>query len=196
VKTFHLVSDSRYCYYYDYLLANKDKYKAVLMVDVRDIIFQADPFADISTNRSLKFYEQGHSIENNFYTSYWLRHAFGNKARDIIKDKASICSGTTIGSFNEIIDYLERMIKTMAKITGGITGLGGFDQGVHNYLIYNNYFPGSTLVKNAEGEVVTLDDLMSVSINTERELVNEQHKVIPVVHLFDRHPDLKLKALD
>ncbi|MBB3057100.1 hypothetical protein [Mucilaginibacter gotjawali] len=195
VKTFHLVSGSRYCYYYEYLLANQDKYDLVLITDVRDVLFQADPFAGIRNNSFLNFYSEAHSIANSFYTSYWLRHAFGKKALAQIADKVSICSGTTIGSVNQIINYLEAMIKMQAKITAGLTGLGGFDQGVHNYLVHNNYFPGSNLLENNEGEVATLGESNSIAVNSDHELTDKKGHVIPVVHQFDRFPDLKLKAL-
>lgn len=194
VKIFHLISGSRYCYYYDYLLANKDKYKHILTTDVRDVVFQADPFAGLK-DEVLNFYEQDESIEHNFYTSYWIKHAFGKKALAAVKDKKSICSGTTIGSIDRMLDYLEKMIIVQAQITGGLTGLGGFDQGVHNYMIYNNYFPDCSVIENPTQEVVTLEDLNTVTLNGDNELVNQNNKVIPVVHLYDRYPDLKLKAL-
>jgi hypothetical protein len=195
VKRFHLISGSRFCYYYDYLLENKDKYKFILITDVRDVVFQADPFAEIKKDELLNFYEQDDTIEENFYTGYWVKNGFGKKAFSAIKDKKSICSGTTIGAVGRIIDYLEKMIAVQAMITGGLTGLGGFDQGVHNYLIYNNYFPGSNVVLNTAGEVVTLENLSCVGFNEEQELVNKDKEVIPVVHCYDRFPDLKFKAI-
>jgi len=94
-----------------------------------------------------------------------------------------------------MMDYLEKMIIVQAQITPGITGLGGFDQGVHNYMIYNNYFPVADVIKNPTGEVVTLENLDTVTLTDNQELVNQYNKVIPVVHLYDRYPDLKLKAL-
>jgi hypothetical protein len=194
VKMFHLISGSRYCYYYDYLLANKKKYKFILTTDVRDVIFQADPFAGLNDD-VLHFYEQDDAIRDNSYTSYWLKHGFGKKALAAVENKKSICSGTTIGSFDKMLDYLEKMIIVQAQITAGITGLGGFDQGVHNYMIYNNFFPGSDIIENPTGEVVTLENLDTVTLTDNQELVNQYNKVIPVVHLYDRYPDLKLKAL-
>lgn len=194
VKIFHLISGSRYCYYYDYLLANRDKYKFILTTDVRDVVFQADPFAGLD-GEALHFYEQDDAIRYNSYTSYWIKHAFGKKALAAIEDKKSICSGTTIGSFGRMMDYLEKMITVQAQITGRLTGLGGFDQGVHDYMIYNNYFPGSDVIENPAGEVVTLENLDTVTLTDNQELVNRYNRVIPVVHLYDRYPDLKLKAL-
>jgi hypothetical protein len=196
VKKFHLISGSRYCFYYDYLLANKDKYQYVLLTDVRDVVFQADPFKDLDRADTLNFYEEENTIANSFYTAYWIKHAFGAKALETIKEKMSICSGTTIGSVNRILKYLETMIVMQAKITAGLTGLGGFDQGVHNYLIYNNYFPGSRITTNTDAEVATLGESTSIWFNDDNELVNRDKKVIPVVHQFDRFPEMKLKALD
>ena len=195
VKRFHLVSGSRYCYYYDFLLYNKELYKAILITDIRDVVFQADPFAEIKNQKILNFYEQDDTIQENFYTAYWIKNAFGKKVLESIKDKMSICSGTTIGTTGRILDYLEKMITTQASITKGLTGLGGFDQGVHNYLIYNNYFKEFNIVKNVEGEVVTLQSLQNVVVNGNLQLINKQNKIIPVVHQFDRFPDLKFKAL-
>jgi len=195
VKTFHLISGSRYCYYYEYLLENKDKYNLVLITDVRDVLFQADPFAGISSTNLLNFYSEAHTIADSFYTSYWLRHAFGKAVQARIADKVSICSGTTIGTVNQVLNYLQLMITTQARITAGLTGLGGFDQGVHNYLVHHDYFPGSNLSANNEGEVATLGEAESIVINGDNVLTDKQGKVIPVVHQFDRFPELKLKAM-
>lgn len=195
VKRFHLISGSRYCFYYDYLQANREKYHYVLLTDVRDVIFQSDPFIGLNQTELLNFYEEGTTIGKSFYTSYWIKHAFGTKAFDAIKEKMSICSGTTIGTVERIMHYLENMIFAQARITAGLTGLGGFDQGVHNYLIYNDYFPGSRLTANADAEVATLGESTSIWFNNEMELVNREKKVIPVVHQFDRFPEMKLKAL-
>lgn len=195
VKLFHLISGSRYCYYYDYLFINKHKYKMVLLTDVRDVVFQADPFLAASNDNLLNFYEEGQSIGNSFYTSYWIKHAFGSKALISIKDKASICSGTTIGSIDSILFYLDNMIRGLSKAIAGITGLGGFDQGVHNYLIYNHSFPDSNIIRNADGEVITLGDFPLININDNLQIVNHLGLIIPVIHQFDRLPDLRLKAL-
>ena len=195
VKKFHLISGSRYCYYYDYLLEHPDKYHLILITDVRDVIFQADPFSEIKKESVLKFYAEENTIANSFYTAYWIKHGFGKKALNALKNKISICSGTTIGSMGRIMDYLEKMIATQAKITGGLTGLGGFDQGVHNYLIHNNYFPGSTVLSNTTGEVATLGDATPKTLNSDAEFIDKQGRVIPVVHQFDRFAELKLKAL-
>jgi hypothetical protein len=195
VKIFHLISGSRYCYYYDYLILNKEKYELVLITDVRDVVFQADPFSENTGKNFLKFYAEENFIADSFYTSYWIKHAFGSNALSIVKSKISLCSGTTIGSVNQILVYLTGMIKTLAKITPGLTGLGGFDQGVHNYLVHNNFFPQSTLVKNIEGEVATLGEITSPLLNDDMELVNKSNKVVPIVHQFNRLPDLRLKVL-
>ena len=184
-----------YCYYYDFLLANQDNHTLIMITDVRDVIFQADPFSEIRRESVLNFYAEENPIADSFYTAYWIKYAFGKRALEALKDKASVCSGTTIGSSARIMDYLEKMIVAQAKITGGLTGLGGFDQGVHNYLVHNNYFPGSNLVKNTEGEVATLGDATFKALNSNAELTDQNGRVIPVVHQYDRFSKLKLKAL-
>lgn len=195
VKIFHLISGARYCFYYDYLLANKDKYKYVLVTDVRDVLFQSDPFLHLENNSLLNFYEEDNLIVNSFYICYWIKHAFGAKKLEPLKDKMGICSGTTIGSVDRMLDYLEKMIATQARITGGLTALGGFDQGIHNYLIYNNYFPGAQIKVNGTAEVHQLGGSTPTLFNGNGELVTGENKVVPVVHQFDRVPGIKLKAL-
>lgn len=195
VKRFHLVSGSRYCFYYDFLTDHRDEYRYVLLTDVRDVLFQRDPFAALKEEDVLNFYCEENTIANSFYTAYWIKNGFGKQALEAIGQKMSICSGTTIGSMGRILNYLENMIVMQARITGGLTGLGGFDQGVHNYLIYNNYFPGSRIKSNCTAEVATLGESTSIFLDEQMELVGKDKKVMPVVHQFDRFPDLKLKAM-
>jgi len=161
---------------------------------VRDVIFQADPFENLQVE-VLKFYSENYSIKESFYTSYWIRNAFGKNKLANIENNRSICSGTTIGSVELILDYLEKMIFKQAEITSGITGLGGFDQGVHNFLIYNNFFQNSLITNNGYGEVITLGEALNIKLNNHEELINEDLSIVPVVHQFDRFPDLKIIAM-
>ena len=194
VKTFHQISGSRYCFYSEYLKKNREKYKYILVTDVRDVIFQADPFENLQ-GEVLKFYSENHTIKESFYTSYWIKNAFGKSRLAKIENNRSICSGTTIGSVELILDYIEKMISKQAEITSGITGLGGFDQGVHNFLIYNNFFQNSLITNNGYGEVITLGEASNIKLNDNEELINEDLSIVPVIHQFDRFPDLKIRAM-
>ena len=46
---------SRYVMYYLYLLKNKQKYSKIMLADVRDVIFQLNPF-DFDFNKKLYFF--------------------------------------------------------------------------------------------------------------------------------------------
>jgi hypothetical protein len=77
-----------------------------------------------------------------------------------VKDKAVICSGSTLGSYVAIDNYITTMLTSMDKVKCWLKGIES-DQGYQNYLFYNGYFNvpnlgNATLNMQGEGVVNTI----------------------------------------
>jgi hypothetical protein len=63
----------------------------------------------------------------------------------------------------------------------------GYDQCIHNYLVYNNFFKEFHLYKNTEGNIATINYYSKkLTFNSHHQLVNSQGRPYDVVHQYDR----------
>lgn len=120
-------------------------YSWMLLVDARDTVFQANPFANVPRNtdpsgRSGVLYFFGENVEatrigKSKQNNKWVRTAYGDIVGDALANKPTICSGASMGEQVAVEVYLRAMV-TEADETG--TVLMGSDQGFHNRLYYSN----------------------------------------------------------
>ncbi len=184
----------RYILYLAYLKAHKDEYENVMVSDVRDVIFQKDPFDFEVGDKIYGYLEDKHQqIKNNYFNSVWIKEAFGNEALDSIGEKPIICSGITIGSYLPMVDYLEKLTDYIINV---VKDQGCKDQGIHNYLIHTNQIEHIKLVPDDEGAVSTISSykpISNVALNNDELVINNRGQVINVVHMYDRHWQLLWK---
>jgi hypothetical protein len=141
----------------------------------------------------------------------WLTHAYGAAVAAALRDKPTICSGSTMGEQVAVESYLRAMVSESDE-TG--TKLMGADQGFHNYLYYSNKLAhaetihsilvqdqGSAIINNL-GALRTKElgkwgngKLIEESQKNGRDnirVLNWNGEPSPVVHQFDRHQLLSL----
>jgi hypothetical protein len=109
-----------------------------------------------------------------------------------------ICSGVSVGSIDTVLPYLDQ-VKSLIEgktIIPYITTnhfptceRNGVDQGLHNVLVYTKQIQNLRIWSQADSPVLNLQakvarvDGMKVS--------NMKGMVVPVVHQYDRYPDLQ-----
>ena len=190
----------RYLFAYCYLKEFGGQYKHVMLTDIRDVIFQKDPFNFSIGEKLCCFLErEGVSLGQQYDNAEWMELAFGEATREQLSDSPIVCSGVTIGPTDLIIDYLEKMADLfmrapgkgweVAPMAGQISGQKwtGLDQGVHNYLVFNALLPRFTLYPNDGGPVLTVGIEDKVSLNNCGFIVNKCGDVPNIVHQYDRH---------
>lgn len=129
----------------------------VLVTDVRDAFFQLDPFGDGAPKvTGLQVFE-----EFKFQrTTHWLVKYPVKQCKGIEIDETMLCSGTTIGTREAMLQYLDSMHKEMSEWMKDpkccCNAINGDDQSIHNYLFYTGRFPNSQAVKNRMGIVHTV----------------------------------------
>ena len=193
-RLFHHIACSRYSYYLEYLKGPGKHYDQVIFADVRDVVFQADPFPAIAD------VELGFALEPRHYCygtgtpdDAWLKKLYGESEWETLHGKRTSCCGTLFGTRTALITYLEIMCREMARLSTTIMGYHGFDQAAHNFLWHRGAFGQPTRFENFDGPVFTMGTAKPESIrrNDNGELINEDGSVIAVLHQFDRHPELE-----
>mmetsp|Transcript_51188 Transcript_51188/g.123577 ORF Transcript_51188/g.123577 Transcript_51188/m.123577 type:complete len:620 (+) Transcript_51188:203-2062(+) len=209
----------------------------IMLIDARDTIFASNPFDHVprrqpdndedDKRRTIEHQHQkerdegglllffGENVEatrlgQSRHNRKWLTNAYGNEVAEALREKPTICSGSTMGEQQAVDTYLRAMVGESDETQ---TVLAGSDQGFHNYLYYsckllnalsireiivqdqgfgiiNNMGALRTKDLNEWGngkilEIVTEpgDDKKVVARNVR----NWDGTLSPVVHQFDRH---------
>ncbi|HYV38899.1 MAG TPA: hypothetical protein VE988_24660 [Gemmataceae bacterium] len=144
----------RYVRYEEFLRECPTKYDKILLSDVNDVVFQANPFAALPEGDLLFFLEDPRmTITQCPSNRQWVHQIYGQEGLTKLFNKRISCSGTTIGVHDSILYYIDHLL-TQAKpdILKQITDTKGHDQAIHNYLLYTGVLPEIRTVEN--GEVV------------------------------------------
>jgi hypothetical protein len=176
---------------YCFLRECAEKYQYVMLSDIRDVIFQKDPFNFCIDAKLCCFGEkEGAKLGEDSINAQWIESAFDRATLEGISDRQIVCAGVTIGPTSAIIDYLEKMIDLILHAPGTgweLAVQGGIDQGVHNVLVHNYPPEKIALFENNSGPVFTLVLEDSVSMTKSGDVINKNGGVPNVVHQYDRH---------
>jgi len=133
---------------YEYWLQYYTPRSYILILDFRDTFFQVDPFAgfgDVRTRRpvhDLQLFEENYKVKKIgkcAFNALWISRCFGNSALQQLRDKAVLCSGSTLGSLSAIKHYVTEMLRSMDTVQCWRKKIES-DQGYQNYLFYTGRF--------------------------------------------------------
>lgn len=179
-KRIHLMN-YRFKLFHDFLVGSKDVYNKVLITDLRDVVFQKDPF-DYPDYSKINYFYEDRKIRDSNINSYVVKQASNVQTYNKISQKNIICAGTTIGNSREIINYLKIMSKKLTESRIPI------DQGYHNIIFHTKKISGSKGFFNYYGPVLTLSDLKinKEDMDQKGRLINKDRSIINIVHQYDR----------
>jgi len=176
---------ARYLKYLEYLSENP--YRRIFLTDTRDVIFQADPFADTPDGNLFVFAEDSSvALGNCADNANWVKQGFGiHKLADIRGQRIS-CSGTTMGNYNGIMRYLATMIEAAARAAPESLRIDGIDQGIHNVIIHDGILKDFRLIEN-QRHVTTLGHVKPdhVSLSDDGRVINADGSMSAVIHQYD-----------
>jgi len=183
----------RYLLYQEFLERRGADYDRVLLADSTDLIFQGDPFAwEWTPGLHLFLEESQNRLGACRLHRLWLSCQFGEEVVDRHADAVVSCSGTTYGDTASIREYLARMVAAMMQ-TRNLGKISGGDQGIHNYLRLEQKLDHPIIHPNRRGPVLTMGVMKpgDFQVNAAGQVLNEDGSVPPVLHQYDRLPELK-----
>lgn len=168
----------RFEVYLQYLYEHPN-YSNVMLTDIRDVIFQKDPF-DFDIGHYVNCFAESNIIKNCRANSKWMKESFGDKCLNELGDHIIINAGVTIGSYYSIILYLENIVNCMKK--NAIIN----DQAAHNYLIYNGKIKNIKIHYNHSSPVMTLAYINKNDIyyNKYGQIINYDGSIVNVLHQY------------
>jgi hypothetical protein len=178
----------RHFLYYDYLLKHGRKYRNVLITDVKDVVFQHDPFEFPVPDRIHMAMENPNiPVGACPWTSQWLLAGYGPEVLERLKDKDMSCAGTTLAPVPHMMRYLDLILAEIAGMKDAFTCA---DQAAHNLLLHEGKLDPVERLGNFEGPILTVGSEPRYKLSENKELVNRDGSKIAVIHQYDRHPEL------
>ena len=181
---YHVIN-ARHFMYRDFLARQGGDYRRVLLTDVRDVIFQSNPF-EIHTTAPVSFAAEDARIhQDQAWNSRWLCELYGEAVLNEVADNWISCAGTTLGTVEGIVHYLDVMCHELVSREFDRSAI--YDQGIHNYIVWK--------LRPAWGALDEDDRIVSTVIATARDRIDVRGDGIwidqrrsPIIHQWDRQP--------
>jgi hypothetical protein len=181
-------------YYRAFLAECGATYDRVMIADVRDVLFQSDPFS-VPLPHPVNFLAEaaGLTIGACVSNASWIRRGFGRAVLRELADKPISCAGTVIGSRDGMLNYVETMQRIFCQKKKKRT----IHQATHNYILYKQPLPGLHCLTNEDGPVLTMGYVKpeQLRFNEKGLLLNHHGQVYTTLHQYDRHPELARRLL-
>jgi hypothetical protein len=175
----------RFRVYRECLTEYFDDVENILVSDTRDVVFQSDPFAEYPKH-DLEFFAEPELFRNCQHNRPWIYTFYGMERLVQMEPEYVICSGTTMGTRSAMMHYFTAMVDEFDHLRNTNKMITYEDQACHNHLIYNNTFQNYAINHNGIGPISTMHHSKNLNFNRAGYLLNNDGKVIPVVHQYDR----------
>lgn len=183
----------RFSYYRQFIAENSEEYEKVLLCDVRDVVFQSNPFTtELPADICLFAEHASHSIDQSESNARWIRRSFGQKTLNALSKKPIICGGVMLGTTQGMIRFLDQLVAAMAACPANWSLRFGLDQAALNYIAYEVGIPNSHIFECCVGPAAHLALVpdSELAIKSDGHVLDRLGNVIPLLHQYDRHKQL------
>ncbi len=167
-------------------------YQNVMMTDVRDVIFQKDPFDfDIQPDSIYYFLEAEHTrIQDCEKNSWWITEMLGEEALKRLGPNHISCGGTIIGCPKTMHMHFKITTESIMKNLR-CCNRAGIDQAPHHLIVWDRLVPNIHVIPNRAGIILTMQTTKREhwSISEEGLIVVDGDKIPNTIHQYDRFPD-------
>jgi hypothetical protein len=189
----------RYAIYLAFLRARLSRYDQVMISDVRDVVFQRNPFDGIASPKCHFYLESAvRTIGEDPTNSRWVSGCFSAYEAERLAACRISCSGITIGGTTAVVAYLEMMVARIRVLPWRIyRDIGhGYDQAIHNYLVHlAPEIAGIVVENNRHIATMALEPRAYYRLDHESLIHGPDDHLFAICHQYDRFPDL-LKAVE
>lgn len=175
----------------DVLDGRPDVPERVLLTDVRDVVFQADPFEKVEPGRVHLFQEnEAVTHAKDGASRSWIEALVGVRRAEAILPRPLVCAGAIIGDHAPVRRLMDDLCAFMIRRSHRTAGLFGPDQAALNWLYWNGLLRDVVLRPSFEGAIshLNLEDPASFRFDAAGRLLNRDGSPVPLLHQFDRHP--------
>lgn len=161
----------------------------VLITDVRDVVFQRDPFVDLPRGGlAVSLETDDYTVASEPHNAMWIERVYGGGMLARIGHERVSCVGVTYGDRTAILDYLRRFNQELFALGPTETGIGGADTAIHNMLLRTDQLGEPHLLEPLHSPVATLNGISEAAarLSPEGRLLNMDGSEPSVLHQYDR----------
>lgn len=175
-------------------IIESSRYRNVLITDVRDVVFQKNPF-DIDVNQLMLFSEDsGVMLGDEEINTHWVKTLFEPEVLNQIKSCNIICGGTILGTQDSILNLLRLMKEYIEKTP--LRNKIPIDQVLLNYLCHTKKLSHIPHTLNKSGDIVATVGL-TVTHKLAKDVIDIKDNLVyingqspAIVHQYDRSTEL------
>jgi hypothetical protein len=180
-----LIGFERWEIYKDVINDHFPDVERVLTSDVRDVVFQGNPF-DHFTDDDLQFSTEPIKIgECTIHNAKWIKDIYGDEVLDEVKDNVVLCAGVVGGTKEGILKLCDLIIEEGQRLKE-INKLTFTDQASLNVLYGQGKCPESTLHLTGDDAMATMHHAKTLTFDREGYLLSNNGNKIAMVHQYDR----------
>jgi hypothetical protein len=161
----------------------------VLLTDVRDVLFQSDPFSALPrSGLAVSIESTAYTIATEPHNRAWVKRGYGPGMLERIGDCHVSCVGVTHGDLVAIGDYLEQMTGEILLLSPSRVGVGGGDTAIHNVLLWTGRLGAVHQLGTLASPVATFNgiDEWQVRVTPQGKVLNADGSQPSVLHQYDR----------
>jgi hypothetical protein len=193
IETWHHPQLARWFAYLRLLTVGRF-YRQILLVDVKDVVFQA-PFFPAAPEEAVVLFADANLYGNCYWNDKWYREAYSQRAFAQIAGQQPVCIGTVLGTQQAILEMLEEFTAVMARAP-----FGRVEQAIFNHMLHTGGLRARHVTApNLTCAVATLaSEAAHASVGIMRGTIcrNSDQTPIPIVHMYDRWPDTAALCLE
>ncbi len=181
----------RFVEFYLALRKSLPAYDRVLLSDVRDVVFQANPFDLIHGEGILYGLEDtAVTIGSHWANSLWVEQVGGAAMRDALATYRVSCVGVVLASGKLMADYLQHLVAALTQPGFNLAHFHGADTGAHNIVVRRQALPNQQYADFETGGILNMHGLQPGCIRWTPDgwLADAHGRPIPIIHQYDRHP--------
>lgn len=179
----------RYFACLDFLARHGESYANVMLSDVRDVVFQSDPFAQ-PLPADVVFTQEPCLIGDAATEPNWIADLYGAAVANNLRNCPMSTAGTTFGTVAGVMRYLVGMTtELMRLVRNEVLRVPGSDAGVHNFLVRMRA-PRHSAFDPPNSRVGTVNFIPDTSITPTPDGVLIDGRPVPVLHRWDRNETL------
>ena len=164
---------------------------AVMLCDVRDVVVQGDPFADIG--KTLISGEEFGLFDDCAMNRQWVRDAYDPEQERLLLGKPALCAGVVIGSRDQINLYLDLFCHDAIEMMRrhGTSCEPNLDQAIHNKIL-RSPCDLQLAISPVNGTIATVGCVPAEAIEVPDNggAVKVMGQIPTVIHQYDRRPVL------
>ena len=182
--------NARFVGYLRYLENTITLYDEIIITDVRDVIFQGNPF-NFNYGCDIAYFAEAdtQTIGSCSHNSQWIEKLCGPEVLQQLKDKVVVCAGVIYLKASGALPYLRAMV---AKLSAAQSKMA-LDQGAHNFFAYQGNLPGGKIFPQHSSPVLNigLNRPETLQRDSAGYMLNPAGQRALVVHQYDRHLSLR-----